>query len=924
MKTRFFLLVILVLFLSNCLFAQQEPLITIQRDIATDFGTYHPIPVQVTPNADSYTVNPDFSNVVNFSDFHFTEEEKGFLRQNYFVVTPPESTSLPAPYREIYDVYNANLIGAIPTFVTSDAMLHMFHLFYDNLLMSAERRFFISDLNELLGQLIQELSQQYQTATDSLVRSALWTDTNFLIVAKSLLDTTFVPSQATSVPLDSARKELGLIYNKKRFNRSPIFSYLEDYSQYKPRGHYTRNDSLKHYFRSMMWLGRMTFSGDSFCTGKHTRRETLAAILLTRALFRLEQTGYPAIQIWKRIYEPTVFFVGKSDDLTIFVYDRLAKSIYKDDYVSQPLPVFADTAKLNSFLGAVQLLSHARIFYPEQPSIGMRFMGQRFIPDSYIFANLVWPEGDSTCTLPRGLDVCAVLGSKRAYQIEDQIYHRTSCPLYNSNLDSLQQEFTAYTDSVWAQNLYWNWLYVLMPLLTVKGTGYPPFMQTPAWVDKDLATALASWSELRHDTILYAKQSGTPIGQGPEPYLPQGYVEPNPEVFARLAALTEFMKNGLERFNLLTNQTRDALLAFYQLQLNLKIVAEKELSREHLTFNENKMIQLIGETLRGLLEFGFPEMYPGKRPEGMAVVADVHTDPNTGNVLEEGVGYPRIIYVICNIEGHLVVTRGAAYSYYEFTRPISSRMTDEEWRALLETPNQPDLPVWQGSFANNRKYCFNHLLPVNDIYTGGYVTAYATMVKDTVSQSDSIRLHLEIHGWYAGTLVTRFFQNNQCVAGSDSIYLGVCKDTTLSVSANLFKPGWVLASTIYFPEGGAYDMPDSMVVYSRVFVQESNSVSKKLRTQPAILTLWNNHPNPFQNETLVGFSIPGKQNVVLSIYNVLGEKVFEKSFARTGASFIQFRWNGRNSIGAKLPAGTYFYQIQYGDKIIRKKMLLLK
>ena len=40
---------------------------------------------------------------------------------------------------------------------------------------------------------------------------------------------------------------------------SPIFTYAEDYSQYLPRGHYTRSMRLKNYFLAMMWHGRMTF-----------------------------------------------------------------------------------------------------------------------------------------------------------------------------------------------------------------------------------------------------------------------------------------------------------------------------------------------------------------------------------------------------------------------------------------------------------------------------------------------------------------------------------------------------------------------------------------------------------------------------------------------------------------------------------------
>ena len=67
-----------------------------------------------------------------------------------------------------------------------------------------------------------------------------------------------------------------------------------------------------------------------------------------------------------------------------------------------------------------------------------------------------------------------------------------------------------------------------------------------AWVDKDLNTALGSWAERRHDTILYAKQSETATVAEPPPPPPIiGHVEPCPEVNARLAALAAFMRDGL-------------------------------------------------------------------------------------------------------------------------------------------------------------------------------------------------------------------------------------------------------------------------------------------------------------------------------------------------------------------------------------------
>jgi hypothetical protein len=67
-------------------------------------------------------------------------------------------------------------------------------------------------------------------------------------------------------------------------------------------------------------------------------------------------------------------------------------------------------------------------------------------------------------------------------------------------------------------------------------------MRSTAWQDKQLNTALGSWAELKHDTILYAKQAYGGLGgcgqpQPPSPAAAPAYVEPVPEVFARVAAL---------------------------------------------------------------------------------------------------------------------------------------------------------------------------------------------------------------------------------------------------------------------------------------------------------------------------------------------------------------------------------------------------
>jgi hypothetical protein len=54
--------------------------------------------------------------------------------------------------------------------------------------------------------------------------------------------------------------------------------------------------------------------------------------------------------------------------------------------------------------------------------------------------------------------------------------------------------------------------------------------------------------------------------------------------------------------------------------------------------------------------------------------------------------------VIAPVEGRLVLTRGAAFSYYEFQQPIADRLTDEKWQALVNSGRAPDVPVWVKTF----------------------------------------------------------------------------------------------------------------------------------------------------------------------------------------------------------------------------------
>jgi hypothetical protein len=262
------------------------------------------------------------------------------------------------------------------------------------------------------------------------------------------------------------------------------------------------------------------------------------------------------------------------------------------------------------------------------------------------------------------------------------------------------------SEEEWTQNLYYYWLYNLKSLYEIKNhSELPFFMTTDAYELKTLSTALASWSELRHNTILYAKQSMVAEcggGDGDElkvwvPEPPKGYVEPNVEFYDRMLALMKFTMQGLKERRMLGGKVKYIGNEFIDLLEFLKTISVKELKIEKLNLEEYAQIQKLGSlldnlTLRVLSDDAYDWMSVEGPDKNMPVIADVHT--GNSSVLEVGVGNAHAIYVIVEIEGKLKLTRGAIFSFYEFTMPSNNRLTDKKWQEMLDNGKAPEQPNW--------------------------------------------------------------------------------------------------------------------------------------------------------------------------------------------------------------------------------------
>jgi hypothetical protein len=662
------------------------------------FATYRYQPTALTPAVPAYTVQPDLSNVTNAKDYTFSTEQQAALAQNAFVVVPPRNTQVSdvqQVYRQFYQLYEDGRYEQRPAFVTTDSVLHVYHLMFDKLLRTAESKYLIADAKSLTQAMLAATQAQYNALKGTPGEAAAARNLAYFAVVAKLLDPNAAVPGAVSDPV---AKELALIEAHAGIENSNIFTddYKQDYSQFVPRGHYTRTEDLQRYFKAMMWYGQMTFRLRN--TG-----ETQSALLLTAVLAQNSE----AATLWTRIYEPTSFFVGAADDLTYRDYWALAQQVYG----SAPSPAdLTDPAKMATFQEQAKALAAPRVnsmfVYIDQDltdqTKGLRFMGQRFTVDAYVLGQLIWRNVGTDANqrwLPKALDVPAAMGSQEAYTILDQA-GETQFAKYPAQMDKVRNELAGLPQAQWTENLYWSWLYTFFPLIQPQhGAGVPAFMRSAAWDRKELNTVVSSWTELKHDTILYAKQVMAEAG-AEMPERVKGYVEPYPDFYGRIAALIQMTQEGLTSRGLLDDSVKEPLADLGTLAATLRTISEKELRNEALSDDEYDTIQNYGAFIEHLTiaaaDTEGPEGRPFLQDQDSALVADVAT--GNGAVLEEATGHPTAIYVVVPIDGQLVLARGGVYSHYEFVVGLGNRLTDEAWRAQLDADKAPLLADWTGLF----------------------------------------------------------------------------------------------------------------------------------------------------------------------------------------------------------------------------------
>jgi len=513
--------------------------------------------------APSYSLPLAFTEISNLTEvepkLQLGENQKELLLKNGFVVIPWRGDDIAEPYKTMKE-------QEIPIFVTSDTLLHLYHIQFNEILKRIEEKEFSDQLIDMSLAMLERANMDYACFADAEVKEAARRNAAYFAVGLKLLQTPTEDYDEAKLKAEIEKWNEEHPYDKKEFNPvrkidfsvpwyvngeveeelknieehqdfkpSAIFNsnidcgcgypccYCEDYTQYIPRGHYTRSEILKRYFKAMMWYGRMAFllkGGEAtdctafegpLITEKDANLATIQASLISAELANVEVGDGTALEIWDRIYSVTSFFVGTADDLTPYEYLSALEKVFGIEFDANLLVSDENLLALKAELAQMRNpeiyggsgicvvyppITKEKLYQCLAKTKGMRFMGQRFVPDSYMFQNLVFPAvgmyvgndepftmkmtdaGPARC-FPRGLDVMAVLGSERAYEIlkeEGDTEYESIDASYDKQLNELKSQFNEFGVADWSRNLYWAWLYALQPLLQEFGEGYPTFM----------------------------------------------------------------------------------------------------------------------------------------------------------------------------------------------------------------------------------------------------------------------------------------------------------------------------------------------------------------------------------------------------------------------------------------------------------------
>jgi hypothetical protein len=607
----------------------------------------------------------------------------------------------------------------LPVFISADSILQAVHQSYEAILTGIELSALQPELQALLTDMRQRLPKL--AGADAATRADVDV---FLAVALGLLQDS--PAGAVAGGADDTIATL--INGAKAASGETnieLFGVKRDvdFSQFEPRGHYAGIPTLAQYFRAMMWLGRIDFPmlwTDPETGERVLIRRSVAAAFALRALL-----DEPSLARWRDIDQVLRAMVGEPDSMSPPDVDRLKADLgVTGNDVSGVSSAALARALVAGAYGEQKILSQIVLQNQHQKTWPLDatflFMGQRYVFDAHVMSNVVYDrvvndDPNKVRMMPSPLDVAyAALGNDQAVGL---LAPELDAHPYAPALERMRLLGDQHGDAFWQANVYNAWVAALRALSPAGDLdrAVPAVAGTEAWGRRVLSTQLASWAELRHDTILYAKQSYT---GGAVCSFPDAYVEPRPAFFAaleKLAAAGAAMATRLppQSSAFVAMDPGPYFQRLGQVATLLRQIAEAELAGTPLSADQlafiNRAVSVKpfgcgGTRVEGWYADLFFSIDDASKSD--PTIADVHTQPTdflgnfVGRVLHAGTGFPRLMVMTVDGCGGPRAYAGVVSAYHELVTENLERLTDWDWsRRVGATDGRPDEVPWMSDLV---------------------------------------------------------------------------------------------------------------------------------------------------------------------------------------------------------------------------------
>lgn len=597
------------------------------------------------------------------------------------VLCMAQSPAQHKPFYSVMAVYQDNRTSGIGNFVTPDMALLAYSLIREKHIIRLERESIIPGFVRFLELLNTELESIYEAGTASENRLASQVNAANSQFVSLLLG---LVKEAPELVSEDMREEYSRVLAADGIYFSEYWGRRIDYSQYQLRGRYHSEPALRGYFRAYRYASSMLFavqaSASTGLTNAMVARQYEQAGKLLTVIAKNDELKSLKRQL-DAILEAQF---GFADDMTDTDWRAAQLALSQtSESTDTGAPESAESYMLDyarrhnlqpqiysELVNPALLEEHLSV---EDVLTGWRLFSSRYTADRALVQHLIFPSTDEylpalsaqdaadETSVPFGLSLlngrmvkafptayesAALLGNVRARSLLDE--QKESA--FAGYEEAFEEAGKKLADAATMEAMH--------NLVVSQGSDLHSTTNLSA-ADNRLHSLLAFQTWQRYLEFLYAKQSYTPIGKSLVvlPIRSEADLEPATGLYLALAAAAS-EQNALE-----DSGDWQKFSGYCQKLARLSQVRVRgsELNGEQIDFL-NSIDQRFGE-LTGASD----------RP----IIIDVHTDPNSEQVVQQAVGQPKIVVV--------EDLRGARMSFHEFKHPMQSRMTDQQWQRSLES-----------------------------------------------------------------------------------------------------------------------------------------------------------------------------------------------------------------------------------------------